>query len=268
MKSYRSLPAMFTVALALLAGGAYNKSLAQQPEPIPLPEPEQRYVEQREPGQPEAERRAAEQREPEQRGRPEEWREEERRRPEDSDRRSEPLPEPERMHVVLPEEGVVLDREPLPEPERMHVVLPEEGVLLDREPLHFEGDLKLAHRFVVDPPALAPTSMDLVPVNSQSQLGGLGYCTIDKPSKKLAVTVRNAGTAAAAASMATVQFYYSNSVQVSVPSIPAGGTVKVLVAIPSGSFKPDAPFQIKVDSAGQVNEVDETNNTAKGYCIG
>ena len=38
--------------------------------------------------------------------------------------------------------------------------------------------------------------------------------------------------------------------------------------IPPACFHPDCSFRITVDSANQVTESDETNNTASGTCLG
>jgi hypothetical protein len=96
--------------------------------------------------------------------------------------------------------------------------------------------------------------------------GKLGFCR-GVPGK-LVLTVKNQGAAPAGASHMTVKFGGGTSVSVNTPTIPAGGSVDLLVAIPNGCFQSDCPFEITVDSALEVVESDETNNVDYGYCLG
>ena len=119
--------------------------------------------------------------------------------------------------------------------------------------------------------AQAPRQPDLVPVNPQPNAGKLGFCRRDPSSGRLVVTVRNQGVGPAGPSHTTVNFTTGRTVTpvtVNTPMIPAGTTVDVMAAIPSGCFTPDCAFQIVVDSASEVAESNETNNVADGLCRG
>jgi hypothetical protein len=103
---------------------------------------------------------------------------------------------------------------------------------------------------------------DLIPLKDPQA----GFCKIK--DGKLIVTVKNQGTGAAGASTTRVDFPNAVSTSLPTPSINAGNQVDVAFPIPAGCFQPDCSFRITVDSASQVGESDETNNTASGNCIG
>jgi hypothetical protein len=107
---------------------------------------------------------------------------------------------------------------------------------------------------------------DLVPVNPKPSDGRLGFCRGDPG--KLLITVKNQGAAPAGASHMTVKFPVGAPVSVNTPVLPVGVPVDLPVTIPFGCFQPDCPFEITVDSALEVDESDESNNVADGYCLG
>jgi hypothetical protein len=85
---------------------------------------------------------------------------------------------------------------------------------------------------------------------------------------KLAVIVRNKGTVAAPASVATVTFLsLGTSVSTNLSQIAAGGTAEFKVEIPAMCFDPDCEFRIEVDTRGQVVEANESNNAVLAWCI-
>jgi hypothetical protein len=84
----------------------------------------------------------------------------------------------------------------------------------------------------------------------------------------LVVTVKNQGSADAGASTTTVAFSSGGTFSQPTPPIAAGASVELSFPIPGGCFNPDCSFRITVDSANQVTESNEGNNTATGTCIG
>jgi len=94
-----------------------------------------------------------------------------------------------------------------------------------------------------------------------------GFCRIDNRGN-LIVTVKNQGSADAGPSTTTVVFSSGGTFSQPTPPIPAGGSANLLFPIPGGCFAPDCSFRIIVDSASQVTESNEGNNTASGTCIG
>ncbi len=115
----------------------------------------------------------------------------------------------------------------------------------------------------VPPRRMSPQgSPDLIPIPDANG----NFCKIDRAGK-LTVTVKNQGTADAGPSETKVVFP-NGSVSVPTPAIPAGGSVNVVVQIPTGCFQPDCGFRITVDSTGVVTESNEGNNTASGSCLG
>ncbi len=108
---------------------------------------------------------------------------------------------------------------------------------------------------------------DLIPLNPQPSSGPNGFCRRDAQNR-LTVTVKNQGAAPAQASQTTVKFSVGAPVVLSTPALAAGASADVLAPIPNGCFSPDCGFRITVDSAGQVGESNEANNTADGLCLG
>jgi hypothetical protein len=94
-----------------------------------------------------------------------------------------------------------------------------------------------------------------------------GYCEINLTGQ-LVVRVRNAGTWAAASSVTRVSFGSLGFVDHSTPSLAVGATHSFSVPIPAGCYDSDCNFSITVDLNGQVTELNETNNTVAGVCIG
>jgi CARDB len=92
-----------------------------------------------------------------------------------------------------------------------------------------------------------------------------GFCKRDDQGN-LIVTVKNQGSADAGASTTTVHFAPGGPLSRPTPPIAAGSSVNVVFPIPPACFDPDCDFRIIVDSASQVPESDETNNTASGTC--
>jgi len=102
---------------------------------------------------------------------------------------------------------------------------------------------------------------DLIPVpDSQGS-----FCRIE--DSMLIVRVKNQGTANAGPSKTRVDFASGTGTQAT-PALAAGASVDVPFAIPAGCFRPDCSFRITVDSAAEVAESNEANNTASGTCIG
>ena len=98
--------------------------------------------------------------------------------------------------------------------------------------------------------AQAPGQPDLVPVNPKPNAGKFGFCRRDPTSGRLLVTVRNQGVGPAGTSHTNVNFFTGRTVTpvtVNTPMIPAGTSVDVTAAIPSGCFTPDCAFRIVVD---------------------
>ncbi len=110
-------------------------------------------------------------------------------------------------------------------------------------------------------------SPDLLPF-SPTGTAPSAFCRLEEGGKLLRVSVKNQGNDQASASKTTVLF---NDIPVTLetPPVPAGGTVDLLFKVPSNCFSPDCSFKITVDSANQVNELNnEGNNSANGFCIG
>ena len=119
--------------------------------------------------------------------------------------------------------------------------------------------------------AQAPGQPDLVPVNPKPDAGKFGFCRRDPTGSKLLITVRNQGVAPAGASHTTVNFVTGGTVSpvtVITPMILAGSSADVAATIPSGCFTPNCAFQIIVDVATEVQELNEANNVADGLCLG
>jgi len=111
---------------------------------------------------------------------------------------------------------------------------------------------------------------DLVPIPRISSFNPpvFSFCTIDD-SGKLMVTVRNQGGDAAAASTTTVQFSPGGPVSEPTDALSgSGGVDNLTFDIPAECFNSDCGFTITVDSGNVVSESSETNNSAKGTCIG
>lgn len=106
---------------------------------------------------------------------------------------------------------------------------------------------------------------DLQPVPLPGVEGFAAYCDLQDGS--LQITVENTGGADAPASRVTVAFDYSSKIgSADAPSISAGGSAPVLVALPQ-PVTPDAfDFTITVDADRAIAESDEGNNYGEGQC--
>jgi hypothetical protein len=114
------------------------------------------------------------------------------------------------------------------------------------------------------PPRRAEAGLpDLIPVPDPDT----DFCKRDERGN-LIVTVRNQGSGDAGASTTTVHFVPGGAFSQPTPPIAAGASVDLAFPIPAVCFDPDCDFRIIVDSAHQVTESDETNNTASGTCRG
>ena len=103
---------------------------------------------------------------------------------------------------------------------------------------------------------------DLIPVPDAN----LGFCR--RRDLKLTVTVKNQGSADAGPSVTRVDFASGGTASQPTPPLAAGGSTDLVFDIPANCFNPDCHFRITVDSNGQVDESNETNNTASGDCRG
>jgi hypothetical protein len=111
---------------------------------------------------------------------------------------------------------------------------------------------------------------DLVPVPHHEP--GIGFCKLvpEGPDKgKLIVTIRNQGEAVADESTTRVIFRPGLSFDLWTPPIPAGASVDLEpFEIPGECYRPDCHFTIIANVKHEVDESDETNNTATGMCLG
>jgi subtilase family serine protease len=82
------------------------------------------------------------------------------------------------------------------------------------------------------------------------------------------VTVRNQGTAAAAATFTEIDYLQGSRESVSTPALATGAAADVSFAIPVGflSGEGNHPFRITADKAATEVESNETNNVAAGNC--
>jgi len=105
---------------------------------------------------------------------------------------------------------------------------------------------------------------DIAPINT-----GWNFCTLQSAGTQLllVVTVKNQGNQSVPATLVAVQFS-SGTRAASVPALAPGATASVLLVIPPGCFQSDCGFSITVDAGAQVQETNESNNTAGGWCIG
>ena len=102
---------------------------------------------------------------------------------------------------------------------------------------------------------------DLVPVP-----GPDGFCI--RKNGKLAVTVRNQGSAASGTSITEVDFFIYGAIPMSTPPLGPGESVELLFDITPNCFDVDCEFRITVDAMNDISESEEGNNTANDRCIG
>lgn len=85
----------------------------------------------------------------------------------------------------------------------------------------------------------------------------------------LVVNIKNNGTSDCPVTSTTIDFFDHGLFVIPTPPIAAGATISLpTVPLPSGCHTPDCIFGIIIDSANDVNEGNESNNTAPGTCIG
>jgi hypothetical protein len=110
--------------------------------------------------------------------------------------------------------------------------------------------------------AVARLAADLVPEKTRPS-----FCNIS--SQGLVITVSNRGGSAALPSLTRVDFANGGGFSLPTPSILPNNSVDLSpIRIPSSCFSPDCNFSITVDATNLVDELDESNNTADGLCIG
>jgi hypothetical protein len=85
---------------------------------------------------------------------------------------------------------------------------------------------------------------------------------------RLIVKVKNQGTVSASTSVTRVDFSPGGVFNLNFPSIAAGATEEVPLSIPGTCWNPDCDYEITVDLNNQIDEANESNNTASGACVG
>lgn len=101
------------------------------------------------------------------------------------------------------------------------------------------------------------------------------YCNLDDDGK-LIVTVTNQGSSDAPASVTRVTFTTlptgDHVVELATPALAIGNSHDLdpidLGAFPSNCYQANCHFTITVDSTNTVDESDEEDNSASGYCLG
>jgi hypothetical protein len=113
------------------------------------------------------------------------------------------------------------------------------------------------------PPCPCPCTTDLEIVPSE----WASNCEIQDGI--LVVNIKNNGASDCPATSTTIDFFDHGSFVIPTPPIAAGATISLpTVPLPSGCYTPDCIFGIIIDSANDVNEGNEFDNTAPGTCIG
>lgn len=99
----------------------------------------------------------------------------------------------------------------------------------------------------------------------------IAYCNLDDQGG-LIVTVTNQGTADAPESFTSVTFTTSTGdvvVDLRTPPLPMGESENLNVgAMPANCFQADCFFTITVDATSVMDEANEADNSARGYCLG
>ena len=92
------------------------------------------------------------------------------------------------------------------------------------------------------------------------------FCRIE--NGRMIVTVRNQGTAAAAATVTEVDYLQGNRETAPTPALAVGATANMSFAVPAGflSGEGNHPFRITADKAATETESNETNNVVAGNC--
>jgi CARDB len=124
-----------------------------------------------------------------------------------------------------------------------------------------DGEVETLHTERLPPRRAKSGLPDLVPVPDPAG----SFCKRDDEGK-LIVTVKNQGSADAAASTTSVVFEPGGTFSQPTPAIPAGDSVDLKFAIPPTCYDPDCEFRIIVDSGDQITQSDVGNNIAEGTC--
>ena len=93
------------------------------------------------------------------------------------------------------------------------------------------------------------------------------FCRI--ANGRLVVTVRNQGTAAAAATVTEVDYLQGTRESAPTPALAVGASVDVSFAVPAGFLNGEGnhPLRITADKAATEAESNETNNVVAGNCL-
>ena len=103
----------------------------------------------------------------------------------------------------------------------------------------------------------------------------IGYCNLDSGGRLIG-TVTNQGAVDAPASLARVTFTALNTADIVIeratPALAVGSSGELDPIDPAdfaaSCYNPDCHFTITLDYTNVVQEANEQNNTAEGYCIG
>lgn len=127
----------------------------------------------------------------------------------------------------------------------------------------------------------APLQADLVASayfranNLPEGFPGIGFCDPNPAGgapNKIRLRIVNQGAAVAAASVVRVDFLGGGSVFVNTPALAAGAETSGAVNIPQGCYPPGfstaCQFTVHADSAAQVQESQEGNNSVQSFCVG
>jgi hypothetical protein len=99
----------------------------------------------------------------------------------------------------------------------------------------------------------------------------VAYCNLDADGSLL-VTVTNQGAAIAPESTTRVTFTTSTGdvvTEMRTPRMDIGDSEQLdMGAVPANCYQADCFFTITVDAANEIDELDEENNSARGYCLG
>jgi hypothetical protein len=107
---------------------------------------------------------------------------------------------------------------------------------------------------------------DLVPVKPLGTPGPGGFCKLDSQGRLL-VSVRNQGSADAAASTTKVEFFPGGPRLLPTPPLVPGRLADLPpIDMPKACFNPNCRFQLTVDANNELMESNEGNNRAEGMC--
>jgi hypothetical protein len=99
----------------------------------------------------------------------------------------------------------------------------------------------------------------------------VAYCNLDDDGSLL-VTVTNQGAAMAPETTTRVTFTTGTGdvvAEMRTPQLEINSSNEVdMGAVPANCYQADCFFTITVDAANEIDELDEENNSARGYCLG